>query len=143
MSVEVRRVRDDDELAAALALRVAVFAGEQGVRPDADRDGHDHEALHLVAVDPRGEVLGTCRLLVVDGVARLGRLVVAREARRRGIGAALLAEADREAAAAGARGLRLHAQTDARPIYDRAGYRPVGPPFEEEGIEHVTMEKHL
>ena len=51
MAVEVRRPRDEHELAAALALREEVFCGEQGVTFDGDRDGRDDEALHLVAVD--------------------------------------------------------------------------------------------
>ena len=50
-----------------------------------DRDGRDEDALHLVAV--RGnEVVGTCRLLMAAEVARLGRLVVASDQRRQGIG---------------------------------------------------------
>ena len=47
----VRRPRDEEELAAALALRIDVFCGEQGVTFDGDRDGLDDEALHLVAVE--------------------------------------------------------------------------------------------
>jgi len=140
---EVRRVRDARELEAALALREAVFAGEQGVDPAADRDGRDGEALHLVAVED-GAVLGTCRLLVAPGgTARFGRLCVARAARGRGLGAALLAAAEREARAAGAARMGLHAQTDALPLYERAGFTPYGERFQEEGIEHLGMEKAL
>jgi ElaA protein len=66
-----------------------VFHGEQGVSPAADRDGRDPEATHVVAVDG-GRVVGTCRLLLRGVRARLGRLAVEPELRRRGIGAALL-----------------------------------------------------
>ena len=45
--MEVRRPRDESELAAALALREEVFCGEQGVTLEGDRDGLDAEALHL------------------------------------------------------------------------------------------------
>jgi predicted GNAT family N-acyltransferase len=37
----------------------------------------------------------------------------------------------------------MHAQTGALSLYRRAGFRPYGEPFEEEGIEHVGMEKDL
>jgi predicted GNAT family N-acyltransferase len=37
----------------------------------------------------------------------------------------------------------MHAQTDALPLYERAGYTPYGDRFDEEGIEHVGMEKRL
>jgi predicted GNAT family N-acyltransferase len=138
----VRVTHSAEEVEQALALRSRVFCDEQGVSPQADRDGRDGEAIHLVAIE-RGSVVGTCRLLVEGGEVRLGRTAVGREDRRRGIGAALLDAADRVALSAGARSIRLHAQTAARSIYDRSGYVPCGPPFSEEGIEHVTMEKRL
>ena len=141
--VEVRRVRDAGELEAALALRETVFAGEQGVDPAADRDGLDAQAVQLVAVEG-DEVLGTCRLLVTPGeTARFGRLCVARSARGRGLGAALLGAAEREARALGAVRIGMHAQTSALHLYERAGYTAYGERFDEEGIEHVGMEKPL
>lgn len=138
----VRRARDATEIQAALDLRERVFCSEQGVAFAADRDGRDAEALHIVAVD-EGRVMGTCRLLVDDGSARLGRLAVERDARGRGIGAAVLAEAHAQARASGAASVRLHAQEAARGLYESAGYTPVGEPFVEEGIAHVAMERPL
>ena len=109
----VRRPRDEQELAAALALRIEVFCGEQGVTFDGDRDGLDDEAVHLVALADDGELIGTCRLVIEPGgTARSGRLC-------------------------------MHAQTDALALYRRAGFRPHGERFAEEGLEHLGMEKHL
>jgi predicted GNAT family N-acyltransferase len=139
----VRRPRDEKELAAALALRIDVFCGEQGVSFEGDRDGLDEEAVHLVAVEG-DEVVGTCRLLIEPGgTARFGRLCVRPSARGTGVGGLLLAEAEREARAAGARRIGMHAQTDALSLYRRAGFRPYGERFDEEGIEHLGMEKDL
>jgi len=139
----VRRPRDEQELAAALALRIEVFSGEQGVTFDGDRDGLDDEAVHLVAVEDDA-VVGTCRLLIEPGgTARFGRLCVRASARGTGVGALLLAEAEREARAGGARRIGMHAQTDALTLYRRAGFRPYGERFDEEGIEHLGMEKDL
>jgi predicted GNAT family N-acyltransferase len=139
--VIVRRATAD-EVGEALALRHRVFCDEQGVTPAADQDGRDGQALHVVALDDDA-LVGTCRLVFDDGVARLGRMAVARELRGRGIGAAVLEAAEREARAAGARLLRLHAQTSARALYERGGYQQRGQEFVEEGIPHVTMEKPL
>jgi predicted GNAT family N-acyltransferase len=134
--MEIRRPRDEQELAAALALREAVFAG---VPLD---DGRDAEALQLVAVD--GEVLGTCRMLIEPGgTARLGRLCVRPAVRRRGLAAALLAAAEEEARAVGAVRIGMLAQTGALPLYERAGYTPYGERFDEQGIEHLGMGKQL
>jgi predicted GNAT family N-acyltransferase len=129
-------------VSAALDLRASVFAVEQGVNPAADRDGRDHEALHLVAIEG-GQVVGTCRLVMHGARARLGRLAVVRSRRREGLGAALLAEADRQARAAGARCIDLHAQLPARELYLRDGYVESSDVFVEEGIEHVAMDKRL
>jgi predicted GNAT family N-acyltransferase len=140
--MEIRRPRDEHELAAALALREEVYVREQGVPLEADLDGLDDEALHLVAVE--GEIVGTCRMLIEPGgTARFGRLCVRASARGRGVAAALLRAAEDEARAAGAVRIGMHAQTDALPLYERAGYTPYGERFDEEGIEHLGMEKHL
>jgi predicted GNAT family N-acyltransferase len=140
--VEVREARTKSELAAALALRERVFCGEQGVSFEADQDGRDGEATHIVAVDD-GVVIGTCRLLFRGAVARLGRLAVERERRGENVAAEILREADRVATAAGSESIALHAQTYALTLYQSAGYERYGPTFVEEGIEHVAMEKQL
>jgi len=139
---EIRRAAGDEELAALLELRHRVFCEEQGVPTQEERDGRDGDALHLVAVrDER--VVGTCRLLFVDRTVQFSRLAVDPAARREGIATLLLREADREARAAGAQRIVLHAQTYARELYARDGYVPRGRRFVEAGIEHVAMEKRL
>jgi predicted GNAT family N-acyltransferase len=141
--VTVRRPRDEHELAAALALREQVFCGEQGVTFDGERDRLDDEAVHLVAVEG-DEVIGTCRLLIdPGGTARFARLCVKASARGSGVGARLLDAAEREARTGGARRIGMHAQTGALELYRRAGFTPYGERFDEEGIEHLGMEKHL
>lgn len=139
---EVRRAQGQDELRDALALRHAVFCVEQGVPEREELDGRDREGIHLVAVAD-GQLLATCRLLVVGRTVQFSRLAVRPTARRRGIATALLEAADIESRAAGAARIVLHAQTYARGLYDRVGYRPRGAVFREAGIEHVAMEKEL
>jgi predicted GNAT family N-acyltransferase len=139
---EVRLASSSSEVDEALELRRRVFVDEQGVTVEADQDGRDREALHIVAFD-RGRLVGTCRLVFDDGIARLGRMAVERDQRGRGLGAAILELAEREARAAGAERIRLHAQTTARSLYERSGFRVEGDDFVEEGIPHVTMEKPL
>jgi predicted GNAT family N-acyltransferase len=139
---EIRLVARNGEREAALALRHRVFCEEQGVALDLEADGRDGEALHVVAVSD-GAVVGTCRLVLDGGTAKLGRMAVEPEVRGRGIGAALLAGAEREARKAGAHRIALHAQAQARQLYVRSGFAERGQPFEEAGIEHVLMEKRL
>jgi predicted GNAT family N-acyltransferase len=141
---EVRPARDADEVRAAFALRHEVFVVEQGVPLAEEIDEHDEtDALHLVAVDEDGRVVATCRLVAEDDTVKLGRVAVAAAVRRRGIASRLLAEGEARAAALGARRIALAAQTDALPLYERAGYTPYGRRFLDAGIEHQMMEKHV
>jgi predicted GNAT family N-acyltransferase len=119
-----------------------VFCGEQGVSLEADQDGRDGEAVHLVALEVGG-VIGTCRLLLRGRESRLGRLAVEPDERGRGVAGAILAEADRVSREMGADRISLHAQTYALQLYQASGYRERGKRFMEEGIEHVAMEKRL
>jgi predicted GNAT family N-acyltransferase len=138
----VRTARDEDELAAALALRHAVFVLEQGVPVEEEQDGRDGEALQLVALDgPR--LIGTCRVLEHAGAAKLGRMAVAAEQRGRGVASLLLDEAEARARARGASRMVLDAQIGAQSFYERAGYVARGERFLDAGIEHVRMEKAL
>jgi predicted GNAT family N-acyltransferase len=140
--LEVREARTPTEVDDALRLRERVFSGEQGVAAEADRDGRDGEALHLVALDS-GRVVGTCRLVFEGRVAKLGRMVVEQPLRGRGVGGSILREADRVAREAEAKRIALHAQLPAKSLYARHGYEERGATFMEEGIPHVAMEKQL
>jgi predicted GNAT family N-acyltransferase len=140
--IEVREARDEAEREALLALRHEVFVGEQGVPRELEIDEHDERAVHIVALED-GELVGTCRVLQAGSQAKFGRLVVARAARGQGIGAALLAAAERRAREMGCNQMVLAAQTSAMGIYERAGYTARGKVFLDAGIEHMTMEKPL
>jgi predicted GNAT family N-acyltransferase len=142
ISYQVRRVRGKDEMREALALRHAVFCREQGVPEFEELDGRDSEGIHLAAIAD-GDLVGTCRLLHVGHTVQFSRLAVRADARRQGIATRLLELADSESRAMGAKRLVLHAQTYARELYERVGYRPRGKAFIEAGIEHVAMEKVL
>jgi predicted GNAT family N-acyltransferase len=141
-TVAFRRARNAAERSGGAELRIRVFCDEQGVSRQEEIDGRDHDAVHLVAIES-GAVVGTCRLLFEGTTCKLGRLVVEREARGRGIGGRLLALAEKEARSAGAQRIVLNAQTRARGLYRAAGYSECGGRFMEAGIEHVRMERPL
>jgi predicted GNAT family N-acyltransferase len=139
---EVRPARGQSEIDAALALRYEAFCIEQGVSLEEERDGLDGEALHLVVLDD-GEVVGTCRLLLVGSEVKLGRMAVAASHRGRGLAAELLVEADARSRELRAERIALAAQLTAQALYERAGYAPYGDVFLDAGIEHVMMGKAL
>ncbi|MEO5678492.1 MAG: GNAT family N-acetyltransferase [Acidimicrobiales bacterium] len=138
------RLAGPDDLPALLELRRRVFVEEQGVPVEIEQDHLDRLAVHAVARDGNGQVVGTGRLVVgADGTARIGRMAVAPEARGSGTGAAVLAVLEAAAARAGCRRAVLHAQVQAIGFYRRAGYAAEGEPFDDAGIPHVAMARDL
>ena len=127
-----------------VALRTRVFVDEQGVPPEIEQDDRDATAVHALSRDVTGRVVATGRLLLGDGgPASIGRMATEPAARGSGHGAAVLAELERQAAERGVPEIELHAQVTARGFYERAGYTAVGEVYEEAGIAHVTMRRHL
>ena len=141
-AVEVRLARDEGEIEEAKQLRLRVFSQEQGVPTEADIDGLDPAATHLVALR-RGSVVATCRLRFPQGHCKLERMVVEKNLREIGIGRELLAEAEREALRQGVSEMILHAQRQVEGFYAVCGYTAGGDTFLEEGIPHVQMRKRL
>ncbi|MGH3744485.1 MAG: GNAT family N-acetyltransferase [Mycobacteriales bacterium] len=126
----------------AAALRRDVFVLGQGVAPEIEADGRDDEAVHAV-VERDGAVVGTGRLLEVDGEARLGRIAVDGSRRGEGLGAEVVRELEAAAAALGLPRLRLHAQQPVVGFYERLGWTVVGAPDVEAGIAHRWMVRDL
>jgi predicted GNAT family N-acyltransferase len=142
--IQIRWVDNADELSAALAVRVAVFCGEQGVPFDDERDPLDDDAAHLVALAGDGQrVVATLRLLAENDTARIGRVAVLADWRRRGIASRMLALAVRRARDEGRARARLAAQIRAKALYEQAGFSVESEPFDEAGIAHVWMGQEL
>lgn len=90
----LRTATGDEDLAAAMAIRRAVFVQEQEIPPEEEFDARDAEAEHLLIVDDDGTPVATCRVFADDdgdGTARLGRLAVLPRARRRGLASRMIA----------------------------------------------------
>jgi predicted GNAT family N-acyltransferase len=138
MNRTVRVELSDWPAARALAapLRFEVFVVEQKVPQEAELDEHDAHCVHALAFDASGAVLGTGRLLP-DG--HIGRMAVRRDARRLGVGSALLRALMAEARRRGHAHAVLSAQTHAIPFYRRHGYRVTSGEYMDCGIPHVDM----
>lgn len=130
-----------DELPPRLAyqvwrLRQDVFVVEQQCSY-ADLDGRDLEpdTRHLILLEDE-RVIGTLRILDDDSQWRIGRVVLARSARGKGLAdvmliAALQATTDRDVV--------LDAQSPLASWYAEHGFEVVGEEFVEDGIPHLPM----
>jgi predicted GNAT family N-acyltransferase len=138
--VEIRWAADAVDVRGALDVREEVFCREQGVPREEEIDGRDGEALHLVALSRGdGRVIGTLRLLIDAGTAKVGRVAVERDWRGRGVASRMLELALALAREHGCVQARLAAQLAATGVYLRAGFEVESEPFEDAGIQHVWM----
>ncbi len=129
------------EFARCFQIRLEVFVHEQNVPLEEERDEHDTTALHFLATD-NGEALGTARVILKNAGAtvKITRVAVAKLARGRGIGAALIRHIEDHLFAPE---YLLDAQTHALPFYERLGYNAYGDVFMEGGITHMHMRKRV
>lgn len=66
-----------------------------------------------------------------------------KEYRGKGLGADIMKKAEETAASKGAKTLKLHAQLQAKPFYEKLGYKPFGEMDREENTPHIWMQKTL
>lgn len=142
--VEVRVGHWDTLGAHAQAIRTEVFINEQKIPKEMEWDEADRSCVHAVAFNRLGMALATGRLLQhAPRVSRIGRMASVRVLRGSGVGRRVLDALMQAARERGDTEVLLHAQTSAAAFYERAGFVPRGPAFEEAGIAHVEMARAL
>lgn len=149
MQVRVERVQP----AVTLPLRWRVLRPHLDQALMAPWPGElDPDTVHLAALAPDGEVVGTA-LVLPERFAlqpdradawRLRGMATAAGLRGRGIGAALLQRAVEHVAGQGGGVLWCHARVPARRFYERAGFTAAGPEWDEPNIgPHVVMRREV
>jgi predicted GNAT family N-acyltransferase len=132
-----------ENLAACLALRRIIFIGEQGVPEALELDGHDAEAVHLLATLD-GQPVGTARLFIIGSTGKIGRVCVLSTYRGTGLGVALInAAITHFKSHDGVQIAKLSAQTNALEFYVKLGFIAHGQVYQEAGIEHQDMTRAL
>lgn len=141
----------------AFNVRASVFMVEQGFSYDFDILDDDDRVVHITAHDSEnGEVLGCARIFpsdlewqypdfldIADDIWVVGRIAVMKDARKSGLGSAILEESEHMARENGAREMHLHAQVRAMPFYKKLGYVEYGGQEDDEGVMHQWMRKSL
>ena len=143
----------DVELALVQARDVRPLRAEvlrPGLPAVASEFDGDERALHVAArIGGRTVAVGTIVPEPYPAAARAGDwrirgMATEPELRGTGIGAAVLDELIRRAASQGARRVWCHARVGARSLYERAGLRAEGEPYEIAGIgPHVLLSREL
>ena len=145
MQLHVKRFQELtlDELYAILKLRVDVFVVEQRC-PYGEIDGLDQNALHVWLQDEKW-IEAYVRVLdkgVKSEHAAIGRVIAVK--RRMGLGTRIV-QAGLDAAREyyGADAVYIEAQTYARSLYEKLGFRQISGEFPEDGIPHIQMLKEF
>ncbi len=144
MAYLVRFASTPADLEAGYKLRRDVFEVEQNIPRPLDRDPYDYNADHVVAFDENGRCVGTGRVVRVDQrTAQIGRMAVAADQRKHGVGALVLEALQRMAQMRGISEVTVNSQLPAEAFYRNRGYVRVGDPFLDQGVPHVFMRKTL
>jgi predicted GNAT family N-acyltransferase len=148
VEVELFGISDRARMREALAIRRLVFVQEQGVHEAEEIDVHDRDdvaAVHALARVAVGcDALGTGRFYLREGgTVQIGRMAVLAQARRRGVGRAVLDALVAEARRRGFEWAVLDAQVQAQTFYQGAGFEAVGERLWEAGILHQPMRRRL
>jgi predicted GNAT family N-acyltransferase len=122
----------------AFAVRKHVFVKEQGVPEEMELDRDDQRALHFLAF-AGPHAVGTARIVIRRGSAKIGRMAVLKRYRKKGVGTKLLKRTIATAKKQSAQTIYLHAQVAVIDFYEAAGFHCVGPIFQEAGIPHRKM----
>ena len=138
----VKLVETEEEMEAAIEVRFRVFVAEQQVPVEEELDEFDSDATHAIAIH-QGQVVATGRVVYgnEDSAARIGRMAVDIEWRRKGIGGRLLQFLEAEATAQGVSTYILNAQEYVKDFYAAHGYVERGETFLEADIVHILMRK--
>ena len=135
----VNQVNDPADLEKVFAIRRQVFVREQNCPAELEWEFEEESTHFLATVDD--VPAGAARWRKTDKGYKLERFAVLNEFRGLGVGRELV-KAVLADLPADANYIYLHAQIQAMGLYEKSGFEPTGPEFEEAGIKHYKMVLH-
>jgi len=124
-SVTVRVVRSMDEMTRVIAIRGAIYMGEQNCPFEEEFDGNDFSATHLIC-HKDNEPVGCMRIRYFADFAKLERLAVRNAGRGSGLAGKLLDTAIELCRKKGYRVMYAHSQKRFLKVWQQRGFRLMG-----------------
>lgn len=137
-NLEIKIVKNKDDLAKTIEIRKKVFVEEQNVPVDLEIDGLDPDAEHFIAF-LNNKSIGCARIRSEKNIAKLERIAIIKEYRNKGFGRTLTDFLIDYCRNNNYKEIRLHSQTYVSDFYEKLGFIPIGDFFYEAGIEHIEM----
>jgi predicted GNAT family N-acyltransferase len=132
-----------DDVMKAAAIRSAVYLGEQECPYEEEFDGNDFSGSHLIAYCGQ-QPIGCLRIRYFGAFAKLERVAVLANFRRRGVGAQLVSAAADLCRAKGFNKLHAHAQIRFLAFWSRLGFAKLDErPFVFSDHEYVEIGKDV
>lgn len=141
--MKLKHAESQADFFKCMQIRGTVFVNEQAVDIDIEIDDEDYTCDHYLLIDNEEKAIGTCRIINEGKVAHLGRVALLKEARGKGYGEFLLAEAEKICQSFGFEKIVLGAQVRALGFYEKSGFVPYGDIFLDADIDHRMMEKKI
>lgn len=126
----------------ALVLRSEVFVIEQGFSKEDEFDSFELDNTHFYIYEDN-LLVGYCRMDVTKDLGHIGRVLVRKEYRKKGLGKMVIDLAIEEAKRLKYNKVYVHAQDIAKGFYLSIGFSVIGNSFYEAGALHWYMEREL
>lgn len=138
--MKVFEAKTRDMIKEVHRLRYEVFVKEQNVPTELERDEYDKTATHVLAVDEKsGDYIGCGRLVIKDKTAKIGRVAVKKDYRKKGLGKKICLKLIDIAQKADVKNITLDSQLQVADFYKKLGFKEYGNIFMEVNIKHVHM----
>ena len=141
--MNVKMVTSTEERELAYSIRKKVFVEEQNVPLEEEIDQYEDDCAHFLLFNDEETPIGNGRFRILDGIGKVQRICVLSEFRGNGAGQTIMNAIEDYAKKQDLSKLKLDAQTQAIPFYERLGYREASEEFMDAGIPHRTMIKDI
>ena len=141
--VDIHPVKNQQELEEMFYQRWLVLRSPLGMEIGSERDNHEDDALHLIAMCDR-KIIASARLRELS--AKLGSIsyvAVLPEFQNQGIGTKLIKNLIAKAQQKNLKTLRLMSRINAIKFYQKLGFYEQDNPFDYLGIPHIFMQLEI
>jgi predicted GNAT family N-acyltransferase len=139
----IEQIKDQTDLNYALAIRAIVFIEEQKCPFDEEFDSYDvlnnPNVIHFI-VKKNNQPVATARMILEkDHQAKIGRIAILKDFRRKGLGTYFMKYLIQRLKADDYTHITINAQEHLKSFYEELGFFREGEVFDEAGIPHIKM----
>ena len=145
MNIKVLRATETWQRAGAYYVRIQGMAKQHGITLPVEFDENDNDDTKYIVLTDDEFPVATCRICDIDGkTAKIGRVVVLPEYRKKGLGRQVISEAEKWLKELGYTQIIIDSRDVAVGFYKKLGYGEVdGKVFQGDTFNCVKMKKTI